>query len=230
MSTMAHSYRSIDDKPSTIGDGFGMAKHGAPMPGTMSTGGYFLSRGTAVPSLGRNAVSQVFSAPTPEVNFYTEPLNPSSQLTLRDRVQLVLESCRPWTEFFDLKAFNAPAPMETKLRIGHNLEIFFYNYVVIGFALLALSALFHPIQSFVLAFVVLSGAVMYIILPEDYRVTDSFFITRSLKHFIMAILTIMAVLMGHVLSLFIFFSSVFLPVIILHAFFREHAVTGIPTV
>lgn len=228
MSAMKHGYHTIDDEAPATGADSVNAKQGR-LPGD-GYHGQAVTRASAAAVGARDAVTQAIYGPTPEVNLYTEPFNPSAQLTFRDRMQLVLESCRPWSEFLDLKAFNAPAPLEAKLRIGHNLEIFFYNYVVIGFSLLALTALFHPIQSLIFAFVVLVGALMYIILPENYRITDNFYITRSLKHIIMALMAFLALTMGHVLSLFVFFTSIFLPVTIIHAFFREHAATGMPTI
>ena len=102
-----------------------------------------VARGAGEAATGaREAVAELITAPMPEVNIYTEPLQPAAQLTLRDRVALVLQSCRDWGEFADVRQFNLPHPSEAKLRFGYNLETFFYNYIVIAFAYFVIKGLF----------------------------------------------------------------------------------------
>jgi hypothetical protein len=63
----------------------------------------------------------------PELNIYLDPLNPSSEMTLKDRIQLVGQSARPWADFFDFRMFNIPPLSEFKVRVLSNVETFFYN-------------------------------------------------------------------------------------------------------
>lgn len=55
-----------------------------------------------VANIKQNAQS-IITSDAPAINFYTDPLNPSTSMSLKDRVSLVLESARPWSEFFDLR-------------------------------------------------------------------------------------------------------------------------------
>lgn len=221
-------YRTIDEKSSTS---YAVDKSDVAGNGTGDGRIEAVARGAgAAASTARNAVAQIISAPMPDVNLYTEPLNPSAQLTLNDRVQLVLESCRPWAEFADVKAINFPPASEVKLRVGHNAEIFFYNYLVVGFGVLTLTAFFHPLRSILVATVVLAAFLLYIIFPEDYRVGENFYISRPLKHIIMGALVLFSLTLGHVLSLFFFFVSIFVPVVLLHAILREHSATVVSTI
>lgn len=224
MSAAKGGYSSIDE-PST-----GLIAHekGDDTTNASNEGGIQAVSGRAAGA--RDAMAQLISAPMPDVSLYTEPLNPCVQLTLNDRVQLVLESCRPWNEFADLKAFNLPPASETKLRVGHNIEIFFYNYLVTGFGILTLSACFHPLRAVLVAFLVLAAVLLYIIFPEDYRLGESFYVNRPLKHIIFGFLVLLSITAGHILSLFFFFLSIFIPVMLLHAILREHSATVVSTI
>lgn len=186
-----------------------------------------VARGAGAAALGaKDAVAQLITGPAPNVNLYTEPLNPHAQMSFRDRAQLMIESCRPWSEFFDFRAFCAPEALEIKLRVGHNLEIFFYNYVVVGLGLLILFALFHPVRALLLLMTIVAGTLLYILFPEDYKVTENFYITKLMKHVLMVGLTLLILTKGGVFSLLFWVFVTFLPVMFAHAIFREHSANG----
>lgn len=185
------------------------------------------ARAGAAAQGARDALNQLVAAPMPEVNLYTEPLNPGAQLTLNDRVQLVLESCRPWGEFFDLRSFNVPAAAEAKLRVGHNVEVFFYNYLVLAMGLLTLTAFVHPLRALLVSLVVFAAVALYVVFPEDYYVSNSVVVTQPVKHVIVATVCILTLLFGHVLALLFFFVSLCVPIVLLHALLREHSAVGI---
>lgn len=63
----------------------------------------------------------------PELNLYLEPIHPAADLSVKDRAQLVLQSARPWSDFFNFSLFNIPPMSEYKLRLQTNIETFFYN-------------------------------------------------------------------------------------------------------
>lgn len=190
-----------------------------------------IARGAGVAAAGaRDAMTQLLAAPMPDVNLYTEPLNPTLALTANDRLQLVLESCRPWSEFADIKALNLPLASEVKLRLGHNFEIFFYNYLVVGLSILAVTALFHPLRAIGIAALVVVAVLIYIIFPEDYRITESFSVSRPAKHVVMVIAIILLLTIGHVFSMLIFFMSIFLPLSLIHAFLREHSASSVSNI
>lgn len=183
-----------------------------------------VARGAGAAAVGaKDAVSQFVSAPMPDVQLYTEPLNPGAQLSTGDRVELVLASCRPWGDFLDFSAFNLPPASEVKIRIGANVETFFYNYLVVAFGDLAINAFFHPIRALLLAITVVSALFLYIIFPGDYSVNENFTITKTMKHVFMAFLTLLVLFLGNVFSLLALVALTFLPLALIHAFLREHA-------
>lgn len=186
-----------------------------------------VARGAGSAAIGaKDAVTQLITGPIPSVNLYTEPLNPHAQMNFRDRAQLMMESCRPWSEFFDPRAFCAPEALEVKLRIAHNVEIFFYNYVIVGLGLLILFALFHPIRALLLLMTIVVGTLLYILFPEDYKVTENFSITKPMKHVLMVVWTLFILTKGGVFNLLFWVFMTFLPVMFVHAFFREHSADG----
>lgn len=222
MVAVTAGYRTIGDVPAAPP----MPAEALPSDAPRTAADHFqaVARGAGAAAVGaKDAVTQLIVAPMPEFNPYTEPINPAAQLTLKDRAQLVMESCRPWSEFADVKAFNTPAAAEVKLRVGHNVETFFYNYLVVAFGLLAIHALFHPIRALLLAITVLVAMLVYIIFPEDYVVNDSFSITRGIKHACVAALALLVLTVGHVLSLLFIVAITILPLVLIHSFLREHS-------
>lgn len=170
----------------------------------------------------KEAVSQLIAGPNPSISPYTEPLNPHAPLELNDRVQLVWASCRDWSEFIDWKAFGTPEAAEVKLRVGHNVEVFFYNYLMVGMALLGVFALFHPVRALLLAVTVVAGMLLYILYPDDYVVTENFTFNRMMKHAVMAVLALLILTVGGVFALLFWVFMAFWPLVLLHAFLREH--------
>lgn len=73
----------------------------------------------------RETVTGLIQSPAPEVKIFTEPINPGAPMSFQERCHLVIQSVRPWNEFFG--RMNMPAPSEIKLRYGHNIETYFYN-------------------------------------------------------------------------------------------------------
>lgn len=177
---------------------------------------------TAVAASAKEAVTELIRGENPDVKLYTEPLNPSALLTLNDRAQLVLESCRPWSEFADVNAFAMPVASEAKLRVGHNFEVFFYNYLIVAFAILALHAIFRPLSALLLATTVAAAVMLYIIYPEDYVVSDSFAVTKTVKHAFMTVITILILTVGNVFSLVFIVALTVSPIVVVHAFLRQH--------
>eukprot|EP00177_Eucheuma_denticulatum_P008517 GFKZ01015494.1.p1 GENE.GFKZ01015494.1~~GFKZ01015494.1.p1 ORF type:complete len:263 (+),score=35.54 GFKZ01015494.1:341-1129(+) len=170
----------------------------------------------------KEAVSQLIAGPNPTISPNTEPLNPHVPLELNDRIQLVWAGCRDWSEFLDLKAFGTPEAAEVKLRVGHNVEVFFYNYLMVGMALLGVFALFHPIRALLLAVTIVAGMLLYILYPDDYVVTENFTVNRMMKHAVMAVLALLILTVGGVFALLFWVFMAFWPLVLLHAFLREH--------
>lgn len=111
-----------------------------------------------------------------------------------------------------------------------SVNLFFYNYLVIGLAILALTALIHPVQAIAIGVVVVTGVILYIMFPEEYKLTDSFYITTTAKHVIMVMLLFFLLTVVHVLTMLFFFCMIFMPVIFLHPFCREHSASMMTTI
>ncbi|CAN8072030.1 unnamed protein product [Agarophyton chilense] len=169
-----------------------------------------------------HSVKQFLQAPMPQLSLYTEPFDPSASHSMRQRLQLVGDNCRRWGEFADLSTFNTPPASEAKRRVAHNLETFFYNYVLVAFVLLVLCGLFHPIRALALAVMVLTAVLLYIVFPEDYPIGDRFSITKPIKHVFMTLFALLVLTVGHVFNFLFLVLCITLPIVLLHAFFREH--------
>lgn len=176
----------------------------------------------AAPDGALDSVAAFLSAPTPRVSLFTEPFDASASHSLRERVQLVAESCRPWGEFADRGAFNAVSGGEMKRRVAHNVETFLYNYVVVGFGALCVGALVHPLRAAMLALWMVAAMLVYIVFPEDYAVTESFAFTKALKHVLMTLMAVLVLTVGGVLKLLLLVLCIALPLVLVHAVFREH--------
>lgn len=172
----------------------------------------------------KQAVHDLIDAPTKEVHVDTDALNPSISYTPVDRVQLVMANMRPWSEFADLKAFNFPPASEVKLRLGHNVESFFYNYFVLAVVILLLQAAFHPLRALFLAITIITAVLLYIVFPEDYTITENFQVTKLGKHLFVGTLLLLVLTVGHVFSLLFMIFLTITPIVFVHALLREHAV------
>lgn len=172
----------------------------------------------------REAVSELIAGPMPEVNVYTDPLNPTTQLSLRDRISLVFTSCRDWREFADFRAFNLPSASEAKLRLGHNLETFFYNYFVISCVYLAVTGLFNLSSALQLILLGSLAAYFYVIHEDPIVIGNVVRIDTPAKHVIIVGVSAIILLFGHVFS-FLLGAAIFTFILVtVHGFFREHAV------
>lgn len=177
-------------------------------------------------TLGNNvkeALGAAFCAPTPSLTIYTEPLDPTASLSVRDRLQLMLESGRPWREFADASAINLPPPSELKLRIAHNFEVFFYNYLFIAAVVMLLQAFFSPLRALALVMGVALTVILYGFVVDDTEVWG-FVFTRSVKHAVVIVIFLLLVFVCHVLSLFIAIMLCVVPLVLAHAILREHSV------
>lgn len=77
-------------------------------------------------------------------DLYLAPLDPSSGIGLSDRVSLTWQSARPWGEFFDLRKVSLPHSRdELRARIGHNMETYLYNYILLAAAHFFLFSMGH---------------------------------------------------------------------------------------
>lgn len=199
----------------------------APSPGPASSAPHpvqAIARNAGQAAAGaKDAVTELIAGPMPQVSLYTEPLNPATQLSLKDRAQMFAESCRPWAEFFDLKAFSRPAASELKLRVGHNFEAFFYNYLTVGIGFLGLFAVFHPLRAALLAFAIGVGFVVYILFPEDYEISEGIVVSTRMKHVVMAAFALLVLTVGDVFSLLFWVGAIVVPVCLVHACLREHS-------
>ncbi|PXF48512.1 PRA1 family protein E [Gracilariopsis chorda] len=223
MAAVTAGYRNLDDATARPADPPN-ASHPLPQHNASAA-----SRVQAVARGAQNAaadatqsVKDFLSAPMPQLSLYTDPFNPSASLSARDRLQLVCDNCRPWREFAELSAINAPPAAEVKRRVAHNLETFFYNYVVVAFAVLLIAGVLHPLSALALAVLLFAIFMLYIMFPEDYRVTDTFHISKPIKHVFITLLALLVLTVGHVLNFLFLVVCIALPIVLLHSLFREH--------
>ncbi len=186
-----------------------------------------IARGAGVVAAGaKDAVSSMVGAPMPNVKLYTQPLNPSEELTLRARVELVVNSCRDWREFFDVRTFNLPPPAEVKLRYGHNVETFFYNYFVVACATLVFQSLLNPLRGLQVVGLILLGTLFYAIHPDPVPIPfgsgRTFLLGDTAKHGLLIAFLLISLIFGNLFPLIVavvVFASV---VVVVHGFLRDH--------
>jgi hypothetical protein len=157
----------------------------------------------------------------PELNLYLEPISPASELSFKDRIQLIAQSARPWSEFADFSQFNLPPLSELSLRVSTNVEQNFYNYVIIGFAYLVLFAFGHFPSVLALLAVLALAFFLYVLHPEPVVIADTEFGAPA-KHALVAVVSLIALTVGHVLTLILSLSLFLLIVVGIHASIREH--------
>ncbi|CAM8989891.1 unnamed protein product [Rhodiola kirilowii] len=77
-------------------------------------------------------------------------------------VQSVMSASRPWTQFFELQAFNLPVSLsESTARISRNLFYFRVNYTLVALLILFISLLWHPISMIVLLVIFVAWFFLY---------------------------------------------------------------------
>lgn len=116
-----------------------------------------------------------------------------------------------------------PAASEVKLRVGHNFEAFFYNYMSLAMGVLLLFAVFHPIRAVLLAGFVALLFVVYVLFPEEFEVGRGFVVTTRVKHVAMAVVALLVLTVGQVFSLLFWVAVTVAPLCLVHACLREHS-------
>lgn len=186
-----------------------------------------IARGAGNVAIGaKNAVSSMVQAPMPAVKLATRPLNPAETMTLRERVEMVVKSCRDWGSFFDVRSYNLPPAAEVKLRYAHNLESYFYNYLLLTLIYLAISGVFHPGRGVQVVVLVTVAVLFYVTFPRPIPVplgrSRTLALGDAAKHGILIVLFGLALYFGH---LFFFLVNVLIfsvALLAVHGFLREH--------
>lgn len=76
-------------------------------------------------------------------DLFTDPVDPSIEMTPQDRWNLVKQSQRGWGEFFDISKFNLPPIEQLNQRVKQNLITYFYNYFIIAVIHIILYSFLH---------------------------------------------------------------------------------------
>lgn len=154
-------------------------------------------------------------------NLYLQPLNPSSDMGLSDRANLIVQSARPWREFFDISNFNIPPLGQIRSRVEHNVETYLYNYFLLTCIHLVFFSIVH--LGAVLALIAWLAVIylLYIVNPEDISVADKFIIDSKWKMAIAVITGLMALFVGHVFTLLTSVAVFLLIVVGIHGIIRD---------
>lgn len=188
--------------------------------------GAIAQRAGVVAAGAKEAVTSMVESPMPEVKLYTQPLNPNEELTIRARIELVINSCRDWKEFFDFRCFNFPPATEVKLRYGHNVETFFYNYFIVSCVTLLFQVVLNPFRGLQIIALLALGTIFYAIHPDPVPIPfgngRTFMLGDTAKHGLLTAFFFIALIFGNLLPLLLavlVFSSV---VVVVHGFIRDH--------
>ncbi|KAA8491954.1 PRA1 family protein B6 [Porphyridium purpureum] len=203
--------------------GYAAIGEGSAMEGVYQYG----DEGKAAPAAGGyqsmpGNVKDAVSAMMKDVKIYTEPIQPGSEMSLKDRVVVVWESARPWGEFFRPSAMNKPPAGEMGARFSHNVETFFYNYVLLAVLFLVSMFFIHPIATLSLCVCGAFAVYAYVLHPEPIEIGGRVLETPA-KHIAMAVLAGIALLFGHMGGLIVSLAVFLMVVVGLHAVFRDHA-------
>lgn len=155
-------------------------------------------------------------------NVYVQPLSPSADISLADRWRLMMESTRPWGEFFDITNYNLPPWGQIKTRYSHNIETYFYNYIWLACLHVLIFTFFHFGSVFSLVIWLAAMYVLYGVYSDDIQVAG-FTINKNVKFGIMIITAIIALTFGHVFTL-VFSIAIFLLILVgIHGLVRDDA-------
>lgn len=179
-------------------------------------GGAQAAKGAALGAL--SSASSALPA-VPELNLYLDPIHPGSDMGPKDRFQLVLQSARPWSSFFDFASFNIPPLSEYKLRMTTNVETYFYNYFLLALGFLVIFAFGHLPSVLALVAVLAVAFFLYVLKPEPI-VVGGFEIASSAKHAIVVALALLALTVGHVFTLILSIAVFLLVVVGVHGSIR----------
>lgn len=154
-------------------------------------------------------------------NVYLDPLLPGAEISLSDRFKLIMESAKPWKEFFNISEFNLPPLTQIKTRLGHNIETYFYNYVQITCIYLILFSFFHLLP--VICLVVLIGLayVLFVSYPEDIDVAGKFTIDDMKKKIIVGVVGVVLLFYGGILTLVISMATFIVILVLVHGLIRD---------
>lgn len=168
------------------------------------------------------SVSSAWTAPSREITFYTDPINPNVAMAPRDRLQTALTACRPWGEFSSPHALRAPPASEIKVRVAANIETFFYNYLFVALSVLAITGIFRPFAALWLVAVGAAAWTLLVYRDDDILVREGWpVINRPIKLAFLGLLTILALTVGHVFG-WIAVTAVFVSIFVFaHALFYE---------
>mmetsp|Transcript_6470 Transcript_6470/g.11550 ORF Transcript_6470/g.11550 Transcript_6470/m.11550 type:complete len:227 (-) Transcript_6470:125-805(-) len=179
------------------------------------------SAGGAVQSAKEHVASVVHNVQG--VNIYTEPINPTAEMSIRDRITLIAESARPWKEFIAPSTFSKPQAGELGVRFHHNLETFFYNYLILGLGFLLLLAIIHPFAVLSLFLVCALGLYLYVQHSEPISFFNGkFTLDTTLKHVVTACAVILALFVGNVGGIIVSVACFSAVVVGVHALFHSH--------
>eukprot|EP00183_Erythrolobus_madagascarensis_P006503 CAMPEP_0185845184 /NCGR_PEP_ID=MMETSP1354-20130828/1212_1 /TAXON_ID=708628 /ORGANISM="Erythrolobus madagascarensis, Strain CCMP3276" /LENGTH=223 /DNA_ID=CAMNT_0028545079 /DNA_START=48 /DNA_END=719 /DNA_ORIENTATION=+ len=169
------------------------------------------------------AATEGVKAAVTDNNIYTDPINPSAEMSLRDRITLVLESARPWGEFVSPGNFGKPAAGDMQVRVSHNLETFFYNYVIIGVLFALVMTFLHPIKMISLGLIAALALFLYVLHPEPIPLLDGKIVLETnAKHAVFIAALVLSFFLIHVGGIVVTLVLVLGVAVGLHAIFHEH--------
>lgn len=151
---------------------------------------------------------------------YWQPLDPSTETPLKDRAKLAYESIRPWKEFFDISNFNLPPLNQAAPRLQHNIKTYMYNYLFLACVHIVFFSLVHFVAAFAMVCWLALMYIMFVKYPQDIEFTK-FKIDSKMKTVIAILMAVLALFVGHVLTLFISLSIFVLIVVGVHGFVRD---------
>lgn len=160
-------------------------------------------------------------------NLYLEPLDPRSGLSsVGDRASLVLQSARPWGEFLNCRAFNLPPLGEVKGRVGHNMETYFYNYFLLACVHVLFFAVGHFWSFLSLVLWISLACYLLVIRSEDFEVGD-YSVDKKKKICCLVLAGLLAVFVGHALTLIISLGVFLLVVVGIHSVVRDDTLDAV---
>lgn len=104
------------------------------------------------------------------------------------------------------------------------METYFYNYFIVCLVHMVIFAFGHLGSVLALGIVLSLAFYLYVLNPEPIDVFGAYQITTPVKHALIAVLSVMALLYGHVLLL-ILSTAIFMTLFVgIHTLFRDHTI------
>lgn len=167
----------------------------------------------------RSAFRDLVTSKAPPLQVDWSPLLPRSGLSLTERVIVARENIKPWSLFASAKALSFPkSPGQIKPRYVQNISRFFYNYLVLALADIAISGVFHRVDAVItIALIIL----LYIAFEDDIELFGgSVTIGSRVKASIVTISFSVTLVFGGVIP-YVFHSFVFATLLFaVHGLFR----------